>query len=193
MVAFVAIPGVSFQSRVDGVGHNEHSLALVWRAAFSRAKYSPRRFVTKAFQVCNDISESEANVSLDILEETDAGSQNGNSGCNAWPEVSWIVGSEAFTGCAEWLAGITASEDVHTVSKWFPREGFKIRPNRCWVHKSRFHFCNQVRNGEGFDLTKSDCAQSWEDSFKSKFNASASRTKPDVCNCFGSIHIKIEN
>lgn len=32
---------------------------------------------------------------------------------------------------------------------------------------------------------------SWEDSLKSKLNASISGTKAEVCNCFGSIHIFI--
>jgi hypothetical protein len=158
------------------VGHDEHSLALVRRAAFSRAKYSPRRFVTKAFQVCNDFSESKADVSFDILEEAELWSKKSNAACDVGPKMSWVVGSEPLSGCAEWLAWVASRKNVHLISKLFPWESFKIRPYRCWVHESRFHFCNQVRNGEGFDLTKSDCAHSWEDSFKSKFNASVSGT-----------------
>jgi len=130
-------------------------------------------------------------VSFDILKEAELGSQNPNSVCDKWPEVPRVVCAEAFSGCAEWLAGIAPSEDVHAVTKCSPWEGLKIRPYRSWVQESRFHFCDQIRAGEGFDLTKSDCAQIWDDSLQSKFNASVSGTKSDVCSCLGSIHIFI--
>jgi len=180
---------VSFQSLVVAVGQDKHSFALVRRTAFSRAEYSKRRFVTKLFQLSNDFSEAETDVSLDVLEEADSGPKKANSACDVRPQVSGVVGSKALSGRGERLAGVTSSEDVHAVTKLCPREGFKIRPDRCRVHESRFHFSDQVRDGEGFDLTKSDCAQSWEDSLESKFNAAISGTKADVCNCFGSIHI----
>ena len=54
------------------------------------------------------------------------------------------------------MAWVASSKDVHSATKLFPREGFKIRPDRCCVHESRFHFSDQVRAGETFDLTKSD-------------------------------------
>jgi hypothetical protein len=115
-------------------------------------------------------------VSLDVLEEADSGPKKSNAVCDVRPQVPLVFGSKALSGCAEWLAGVTASEEVHAVTKVCPWEGLKIRPNRCRVHESRFHFSDQVRAGEGFDLTKSDCEQSWEDSFESKFNAAISGT-----------------
>ena len=157
--------------------------------AFSRAEYSPRRRVTKLFQIANDCGESQRDVSLDVLEEAHSGPKKSNAGCDVWPQMSWVFGSKSLPGCAEGLAGITSSEDVHAVTKLCPWEGLKIRPDRCRVHESRFHFSDQVRAGEGFDLTKSDCAQSWEDSFESKLNAAISGTKAEVCSCLGSIHM----
>jgi hypothetical protein len=173
------------------VGQDEDSFASVGGPDFARAKYSPRRCVTKAFQFFDDFSESKADVSVDVLKETELGAQKSNSVCDKGPEMPGIFRSKSIPGGAEWLAGVASSKDVHAVTKVFPWEGFKIRPNRCWVHVSRFHFRNQVGTREGFDLTKSDCAQSWEDSFKSKFNAAVSSTKAEVCNCFGSIHILV--
>jgi hypothetical protein len=70
------IPGESFQSRADAVGQDEDPLALMGRAAFSRAEYSPRRRVTKLAQMLDDFSESKADVALDILEEAEPRSQN---------------------------------------------------------------------------------------------------------------------
>jgi hypothetical protein len=91
-------------------------------------------------------------VSFDILEEAEAGAKKSNSVCDERPEVARVIGAEPLSGCAEGLAGITASEDVHAVTKLCPWEGFKIRPDRCCVHESRFHFADQVRAAEGFDL-----------------------------------------
>jgi hypothetical protein len=95
-------------------------------------------------------------MSFDVLEEAESGSEKSNAICDPRPEVAGVVLSCPLPCCAEGLARISASEDVHTVAKCSPREGFKIRPDRCWVHESRFHFCDQVRDGKTFDLTKSD-------------------------------------
>jgi len=56
-------------------------------------------------------------------------------------------------------ARIPARDDVHQSVKLSEVESLDIRPNRSWVQESLFHFRDQVRDGEGFDLTKSDCAQ----------------------------------
>jgi hypothetical protein len=130
-------------------------------------------------------------MSFDVLKEADPGSEKSNAICNPRPEVPRVLLSFALPGCAEGLAGISPSEDVHSVAKRFPREGLKIRPDRCRVHESLFHFADQIRNCEGFDLTKSDCAQTWDCSFESKLNASVSSAEANVCNCFGSIHVMV--
>ena len=128
-------------------------------------------------------------MSFDVLKEADPWLENPNSPCDVWPEMSRVVRSLSLSCRAKGLARISASEDVHASAKRFPREGFKIRPDRSCDQESRFHFCDQVRASEGFDLRKSDCAQIWDCSAKSEINASVSGTKAEVCNCFGSIHI----
>ena len=95
-------------------------------------------------------------MSFDVFKEAELGSEKSNAVCDEWPEVARIVCSKPFSCGREGLTGVASSKDVHAVSKTFPWEGFKIRPNRCWVHESRFHFADQVRNSEGLDLTKSD-------------------------------------
>jgi hypothetical protein len=122
------------------VGQYEYPLPLVRSADFTRAEYSPRRFVTNAFQVSDDFSESKADVSFDVLEEADSGSHGNNSICDPRPEVSGVVFAESLPGCAEWLTWVSPREHVHAVTKLAPREGFKIRPDRCCVQESRFHF-----------------------------------------------------
>ena len=145
-----------FQSLAAVVGQDKHALALVGCANFTRREYSPRHLVTQLFQVTDDAEESQRDMSFDVLKEAHSWSQNPNSVCDPRPQVSWVILSCSLSCCGEWLAWVASSKDVHSVSKAFPREGFKIRPYRCWVHESRFHFANQVRNGEGVDLTKSD-------------------------------------
>jgi hypothetical protein len=58
------------------VGQDEDPLALMRRAALSRAEYSPRRRVTKLAQMLDDLSESKADVALDVFKEAEFGSQN---------------------------------------------------------------------------------------------------------------------
>jgi hypothetical protein len=128
-------------------------------------------------------------VSFDVFKEAESRSKKANSVCNEWPEVAGIVCAETLPGGTKRLAGVTAREDIHSVTKRSPREGFKIRPDRCAVQESRFHFSDQVRGGESFDLRKSDCAQIWDCSSESEINASVSSAQADVCNCLGSIHV----
>jgi hypothetical protein len=134
------------------VGQDKDALSLMRRADFRRAENAPRRSVTQSCQVFDDVGQPQRDMSLDILKETATWSHCSNSGCDKRPEVSWVFGAEALAGCAEWLARVAAREDVHAAVKLGPWEGFKIRPDRSWVQKSRFHFRDQVRAGEGFDL-----------------------------------------
>jgi hypothetical protein len=173
------------------VGQDEDALPLVGRANFSRAEYAPRRSVTDSIQLFDDVAESETDVALDVLEETKLGSHEDNSICDPRPEVTGVVLAEALAGCTEWLTRISTTDDIHSVSKAFPREGLKVRPDRCRVHESRFHFCDQVRSGKGFDLTNSDCAQTFDCSSESEINAAVPCTEANVCNDFGIIHVML--
>jgi hypothetical protein len=76
------------------VGQDEDPLPLVWRTAFRRAEYSKRRLVTKLFQFSNDFSESEADMTFDVLKEADPRSENSNSVCDVGPEVTRIFCSK---------------------------------------------------------------------------------------------------
>ena len=128
-------------------------------------------------------------MSFDVLKEAQGWLENANSVCDPRPQVSRVVLAESLPCCAEGLARVAARQDVHFSVKAGPREGLNIRPDRCCVQASRFHFCDQVRAGERFDLTKSDCSQIRDCSFKSEINASVSSAEADVCNWLGSIHV----
>ena len=184
-------PSVSFQSLAFAVGHDEHPLSLVRSANFSRAEYSPRRAVTESFQFCNDFSQPKGDVSFDVLEEADSGSQNANAICDGWPEVPLVFGSESLTGCAEGLAGITAREDVHLSRKLCPREGLEIAPDWSRIKLPAFHAREKEFDGGCFPLTVSDCAQVADNSRKPKVDASVSCAEAEMSDFswFGIIHM----
>lgn len=200
------MPGESFQSRADALGQNEHALASVWQADFSRAEYSPRCAVTNSLQLSKDVeqygcsgwiapsvsSELGGDESLDVFDETQAGLHGDDPGEHEGEQVPRVFVCVSVSGGTERLARDAARDDVHASTKPGPLESFKIRPHRCRVQLSRFHFRNQVRDGEGFDLTSSDRAQTSDNSVKSEINASVSGTKADVINCLGSIHVMFQ-
>jgi hypothetical protein len=99
------------------VGQDEDPFSLVRGANFARTEYAPRRFVTEASQFFNDCSESEADVSFDVLKEANSGLHESNSICDEGPEVSGIFCAKSLAGGAEWLTGVTAREDVHLSRK----------------------------------------------------------------------------
>ena len=182
------IPGVSFQSRAEAVGQDEHSLSLVRCANFSRAEYSPRRLVTEASQVSEDISEPKADVSFDVLEEAQGGLAKPNSVCDEGPEMPGIVCPLALAGGAERLAGVTPRDDIHAAVKVAEWEGFKITPNRGRIKVPAFHPRRQEAAGILFDLRVSDCSHAWQDSSEPQVNAAVSRAKADVSE-LGRIHV----
>tara|TARA_R110002020_G_scaffold44181_2_gene127721 strand:- start:2740 stop:3261 length:522 start_codon:yes stop_codon:yes gene_type:complete len=170
-----------FQSDAVGDRQDKDSLPLMWRADFSRAEYSPRRCVTKAFQVFDNFSESEADVSFDVFKKASNRSNCFDVLPDVGPEVSWVFCAFALPCCAEGLAGITASEKVNALSKAVCWQGFKIRPDRCRNQLSRFHLCNQVRSGEGFDLHMSDDSMFKSGKVKSSLDATVSSAEAENC------------
>jgi len=80
-----------------GVGQDVDSLSLMRRTDFTRAKYSPRRFVTKFFQVFDDFSESKSDVSFDVFEEASNRSHCLNMFSDPGPEVPGIILSGALS------------------------------------------------------------------------------------------------
>ena len=185
----------AFESEAVGEGHpaisrgeNENSLALVRGADFRRAEYSPRHFVTHFFQVADDCGESQRDVSFDVLEEAQSWFTKSNTICDPGPEVSGVFFSFSLPGRGERLAGEAPREDVHQSVKLSEVEALDIRPNRSWVQESRFHFRDQVRDGESFDLTVSDCAQTSDNSAESETNSTVPGAQLKMID-FGMIHI----
>jgi hypothetical protein len=86
-------------------------------ADFFRCTHSPRSLITFSLQVSENILKSSLDVSFDILEEAVAGSHDGDAFEDPREEMSWIFLPSSESGFAEWLAGISAREDVHQATK----------------------------------------------------------------------------
>ena len=182
------IPGVSFQSRAEAVGQDEDALALMRCANFSRAEYSPRRLVTEASQVSEDISEPKADVSFDVFEEAESWLAKSNAVCDPWPEMPWVVFAKPLAGSAERLARVAPREDIHTFAKASVWEGLNISPYRGRIKLPAVHTRRQEAAGKLFDLRISDCSHAWQDSSEPQVNAAVSRAKADVSE-LGRIHV----
>jgi hypothetical protein len=92
------LPTEFFDSLTLIVGQDEDPFPLVRRAAFTRARHAPRRSVTHSGQVLQHVGKPKADMSLDVFSETDTWSHESNSGCDKWPEVSWVFGAESLAG-----------------------------------------------------------------------------------------------
>jgi hypothetical protein len=56
-------------------------------------------------------------MSFDVLKEANSRLHESNSICDEWPQVSGIFCAKTFAGGGEWLAWVSAREDVHLSTK----------------------------------------------------------------------------
>jgi hypothetical protein len=99
------------------VGQDEYPEPLVRRADFCRREEACRRRVTHAPKLSQHGLEAKGDVTGDILEEDPFGGTLANDTGDLWPEVAGIVGTAAFSGGAERLAGISGQHRVEGTAK----------------------------------------------------------------------------
>lgn len=104
-------------------------------------------------------SELSRDDALDVFKEHEVWLALSDAPQDVWEEMAWVLVPPPFSCGTEWLTREASREDVHKAAKAAPWEGSQIRPYRCCVQESRFHLRDQIRTGEGFDLTSSDRAQ----------------------------------
>tara|TARA_R110000851_G_scaffold35978_3_gene94253 strand:+ start:695 stop:1108 length:414 start_codon:yes stop_codon:yes gene_type:complete len=121
--------------------------------------------------------EFGTNNPLDVFEEDKSWLNSSYCIFYVWEKVSWVFIAFPVSRLREGLAGETAAQNICSFWNALQWQGFKIRPNRCRIHFSRFHFRNQVRDCVGFDLANKDSSQSWQASFKSDIDPSVSSTQ----------------
>ena len=74
--------------------------------------------------------KAEGDVTGDVFEEDPFRPTFADDAGDFWPEVPWIVGTAAFSGRAEGLAGISGEDDVEGTVKGSGIEAAQIVPDR---------------------------------------------------------------
>ena len=125
---------------------DEHPLTTVRGTDFGRGENRPLRIEPQGREVFQNFSESEADVSSDILEEGQRCICIDEQSSDVRPEVAWVVGSSTLAGVTERLAGIASDHQIDTASDLASWEAGDVRPDRCVSQDARFHRCDQVRD-----------------------------------------------
>ena len=122
----MAVPGC----RLIGVGQDEDSQPLVRRTDFSRAEQTRRRRVAQPPKLSQDGFEAEGDVAGDVFEKDPFGAAFPDDAGDVGPEVAGIIGTAAFSGGAEGLAGVSGKHRVECPAEGSGIEGPQIGPDR---------------------------------------------------------------
>jgi len=119
------------------VGEEEDAHALVRRADFCRAEQARRRRVAHVPKLSQHGFKAESDVTGDVFEEDPLGSAFLDDAGNLWPQVAGIIGTTAFSGGAERLAGISGQHRVKGAAERPGVEAAQIIPDWRWGEISR--------------------------------------------------------
>ena len=113
------------------MGQDEDPQPLVRRADFCRREQTRRRRVAHAPKLSQDGFKAEGDVTGDVFEEDPFGSALSDDAGDLGPEVAGIIGTAAFSGGAERLAGISGEDDVEGTVEGPGIETAQIIPDWC--------------------------------------------------------------
>ena len=112
------------------MGQDEDPQPLVRRANFCRAEQARRRRVAHAPKLSHDGLKAEGDVPGDVFEKDPFGSTFPDGPGDFGPEMSEIVGTTAFSSCAERLARISGEDGVEGTAEGPCIEAAQIIPDR---------------------------------------------------------------
>ena len=117
--------------------------------------------------------EAEVDMSSDIFENKDCWLDLSDDSGNVRPEVSGVRCPLSLTGCAERLARVTGSEDIHAAAPRLAVEGREIVPDRCLsqgllVAHPRHEICRRIT----FPLNMTNGSVSGPEDSESKLESS---------------------
>jgi len=114
---FLDIPGVSFQSRADGVAHQPQSFAMVGKAGVIRSHNSPARIIPHFGKVTEDHGKSSLNKQWAVFHEDVLRSNFTDNSRHVAPHSAALsVDTGSFSCCADVLAGKASRNDINTAS-----------------------------------------------------------------------------
>jgi hypothetical protein len=111
------------------VGQDEDAEPLVRRTDFCRREQARRRRIAHVPKLSQDGLEAEGDVTGDIFEEHPCGSAFADNAGNLGPEVAGVVGTAAFSGRAERLAGISGKDGIEGTVEGTAVEAAQIIPD----------------------------------------------------------------
>ena len=112
------------------MGQDEDAQPLVRRANFCRAEQTRRRRVAQTPKFSQDGFKAEGDVPGDVFEEDPCGAAFADDAGDIWPEVAGVVGTLAFSGRAEGLAGISSEDGIEGTAKGLRIKAAQIVPDR---------------------------------------------------------------
>lgn len=168
-----------------GVGQNEQPLPDVCRPDFCRAKDACFNLVTHCEKVAADAFEAEGDMPEDVFREQERCLHLSEDSADMRPQVARVLVSEAFSGLAERLTGISGSEDIHFAAPRLAVKGDKVRPDRRFIQGRVFHPGHESGRGVcvSFDEANSSIFMYCERN--AKFEPSGSCGKGDAAKCLG--------
>ena len=95
------------------VGHDEEAFPAMRSTDFFRCKQDARNAVAHRLKVSGDFTESESQMSADVLEEAPSRLDRSNNVGNVGPEVAGVLDSEPPTSIREGLARVAANDEIH--------------------------------------------------------------------------------
>ena len=104
-----------------------------------RGETAPLCIEPERGKVGEDVREPGPNKSGDVLQEDVARSHVSDDPGNVWPDPSLIIDTSTFAGCAEWLAGETGSDDIHSSTPRCAFKGREIVPDRRLIQGRLVH------------------------------------------------------
>jgi hypothetical protein len=143
------------------VGHDEQPFAPVACPDFLSREQASRNAVAHAFQAFADLSESQSEVSSDVLEEHKRGLNLPDDAGDDRPQVPGVILASPFARETERLTGIPRHDAIHASTPASAVEGSGIAEHRRWSQASRFHRLNQTGGAECVSLNVADDARIW--------------------------------
>lgn len=147
-----------FVSEVRGVGQEEQPLSPMRRSDLARGEHAPFNMRPHFGKVGKDRGEPKRKVSCDVLAEQISGSALAVDPQDFGPEVSRVGCAESSSCGAEWLAGVSANDEIHAATPCSSIEGSQVTPDRSLSQPPFLHRCDQTRGSECFPLDVADRA-----------------------------------
>ncbi|KGJ23530.1 hypothetical protein IX56_01850 [Paracoccus sanguinis] len=112
------------------MGQDEDAEPLVRRADLCRREQARRRRIAQSPKLSEDGFKAEGDVPGDVFEEDPFRAAFADDAGDLGPEVPGIVGTTAFSGRAEGLAGISGEDGIESPAEGQGVEAAQIGPDR---------------------------------------------------------------